>query len=165
QQPVVSSPKECEPGGPEGWPALFCRKRQGVTSLGGHACGVEGGHELSVLGTGDALLKDLMYAGQVAVNERLGVKPHPWNGVALVDAVLQLQRLILALSKNGPIDSAVQDAPDDVLADRIAAIDSLLVAQVQTGGACRDLARQLGGLGEISIGIDQRLAAAVWVDE
>ena len=69
------------------------------------------------------------------------------------------ERDVFTLFENEVIDLAVEDAPDDVLADAVAAVDVELGVEVIAGGGSGDFCNQFGGTFDIPFGINARLTA------
>src|SRR5947209_17891335 len=102
-----------------------------------------------MLGAGEALLQHLMNARQVAIHQRIGIEPQAGKDLALVKPGSATdQTVVAALAQDEPVNGTVVDAPDDIFADAVAAIDAQLVVQVKAGAAGGYLRGQLGAAGD-----------------
>ena len=90
----------------------------------------------------------------------------PGKTVALENARgVGRQQLELAPAQDEPVELLIVDAPDEIFADAVAAVDVELGVQVVAGAAGSHLGHQLGRLFDVIVGADARLAAARRVDQ
>src|SRR5687767_10416086 len=105
-----------------------------------------------MFGAVEALLQHGTDPGGVAANHRGRVEPEAGEDLALENAVAVGDEAPVAPAVQGePVDRLVVDAPDDVLADAVAAVGFELVVQVVAGAAGGDLAGQLRGPFDVAV--------------
>src|SRR5262249_20650356 len=97
--------------------------------------------EGGVFGALQAFLNDGEDAREVAGDEGGWVEPEAWEDGAAEPAVgIRSEPFKGLVAQDEPIDDLVEDAPDDVFADLVPAIDLEFRAQVEAHAAGGDLA-------------------------
>src|SRR5690349_17250758 len=98
-----------------------------------------------MLGNVQALLEDGHHGVAIVAQQRGRVEPEPGKHRAAEDAIIRRSEpFVLSLTKDEPVDLAIQYAPDQVLADSVSLISSELVVQVVAGAARGDFGDELG---------------------
>ena len=127
---------------------------------------VQPSDEVSVLTAGQAALESCLDALSVTAHQGRRVEPKAGKDLATVETgVVERQTNEFAVPQHEPIDLPIEHAPDDVFPHAIAAINVEFGVQVVAGTACRNLGDELGGVFDVVVGGDPRLAAMVRVDE
>src|SRR5947209_7847054 len=89
----------------------------------------------SVFGTAQSLLKHLVNSGMIAAEKSLAIEPKTGKGLALDDARLRTQALVLAVAQDKPVEGLIFDPPHDVFLDAMAFVDFEFCTEVQADGA------------------------------
>src|SRR3954454_20256127 len=119
-----------------------------------------------MLAGAQALLERTRYGREIAGDHRLRVKPQARKDGAVVNAARgRDEAIVVALAQDEVIDLAVVNAPDDVLAHAVAAIDIELVVQIVACGTSCDLGDQFRRTGYVAFCVDARLPGTRRVDQ
>src|SRR6478672_3247490 len=93
-----------------------------------------------------AALEDSLDDRLLATHQAGRLEPETREYGAAEDAVGRWRhRLETPVAVHEPVDLAIEDPPDDILAYVVPAVDVQLLSQVVTGAAGRDLGDHLGG--------------------
>ena len=111
----------------------------------GDAGPLQSGHEVGVLGGVQAVLEDRLDRRLLASHQGGWIEPQAGKYRAAQDAVRRRgHQLEAPFAVHEPVDLAIKDPPDDVLADAVAPVGVQLFPEVVTGAAGRDFRDQLG---------------------